>query len=264
MRESAPSRLKTGTNRPRFRAALGLGVFGLLFALVAPTAVLANDAGLTIVKTADSANAQAGATIGFRITVQIHVVPGHDPLCVPVGQVDMQCPANNVVVRDQLPTAPLGLIWTIDAATSDPGCDIGVTEPGWLTCKWGNLTQPNEQRTVHFTSPTTTPLGNLCGTVTNPVAMVLFTFADGAVISGSDQNDSVVVQCATPPPTPTPTASVAIAPNPPRVTLPPPDALAGVADGSAPGGGYATIMFLLVVALNASILVLIVGRRARD
>src|SRR5580693_3677411 len=93
-------------------------VIALLVLALAPASVFANDAQLTIVKIADHSNATRGDRIGYRITVQIHPITGQDAGCVDIGGGMAQCPANNVVLTDTLPTTPAGLTWSINAATS--------------------------------------------------------------------------------------------------------------------------------------------------
>lgn len=256
MRE--PVRLGSMRRRtPRRARTLGVAMVGLLMLLAAPTAVLANDPALTVEKTPDAGAVAAGGVIGFTITVRINTTTEPDPLCLVVSASVHQCPAVNVVLRDQLPASPVGLVWTIDNANSDPGCDIGVTTPGYLTCNWGTLTQPNEVRRVHITSPTGTAFGSLCGTVTNALVTVTYDTADGTNRSVSDTDRSIGVACATPPPTPK--SSVQQATTPPKVTLPPTDA-AAISDGETEASLVAPI--LLMVAFVAAGLTIAHGRRA--
>ena len=63
------------------------------------------------------------------------------------------------MVTDTLPTND-GLVWTIDAANSDPGCSIAA---GVLTCNFGDMASKTSKH-VHLTSPTTAAT---CGEVVN-------------------------------------------------------------------------------------------------
>jgi hypothetical protein len=232
--------------------------------MLVPATALANDAHLTIIKTFDSATATAGATIGFTITVQVHTDASQDPLCVVLSPTTVQCPARNVVVTDLLPTSPAGLHWTIDAAHSNPGCDIGVTSPGYLTCKWGDLIAANEARTVHVVSPTTPGPGGTCGTVLNPIAHVVYTWEDGSIQTANATNAQTVITCqtlTTPTPKPTPTGSVRGATSPPRphVTLPPTDSFK-TSSGTSTNDNVALIMVFLVGLGAASVVAL--GRKS--
>ncbi len=182
-----------GGARARARA-LSLAAAVALVALMAvPAVALANDAHLTIQKTADARQVNAPDQIGFTITVSIATESGADSLCasVPNSSGLIQCPANNVVVTDTLPTTPPGLTWSIASASSP---DSGAASPagcqiasGVLTCNWGNMTQPNETKSVHITSPTSFPAGDAggtCGTVSN-TAQVAYKWADGSKPTGS-------------------------------------------------------------------------------
>jgi hypothetical protein len=245
--------------RVRFTALL---LLGLLATLAAPAGVFANDPGLVVHKTPDAASVPAGSPIGFTITVTINPTTEADPLCLVVTATSHQCPAVNVVLRDELPASPVGLVWAIDNANSDAGCDIGVTSPGFLTCNWGTLSAPNETRRVHITSPTMTSFGALCGTITNALVTVSYNTADGTARSASDGPRTIDVACATPSPSitppPSPTSSVQRATTPPKVTLPPTDM-----DNGSQSGGHGNVipMVLLLVAISAGTLTLAFGRR---
>jgi hypothetical protein len=128
---------------------------------------LANDAHLTISKIADDVGAAtAGATIGFTITVQVHTDETTNDLCRSVSPDVVQCPAHNVVVTDALPAAPTGLNWVIDTRNSNAGCGV---QRGLLTCLWGDLTAPNELKSVPVVTSTA---ASMCGTVVNADAHV--------------------------------------------------------------------------------------------
>jgi hypothetical protein len=246
-----------GELRRRGRLLSVTAVIAMLGILLVPGTALANDAHLTIVKTFDSPTATAGATIGFTITVQIHTDASQDPLCVVLSPTTVQCPAHNVVLTDQLPTTPAGLNWTIDAAHSNPGCDIGVTNPGLLTCLWGDLVAQNELRTVHVTSSTLPGPTGTCGTVVNPLAHVTYHWEDGTVLMADATNAQTVITCQTVTPKPTPIGSVRAATSPPKphVTLPPTDGV-GTGSGGAENRDLAVIMILLVGAATASVVAL--------
>jgi uncharacterized repeat protein (TIGR01451 family) len=89
---------------------------------------------LSIVKTADAANVNAGSQIGFTVTVT-NSGPGD---------------ALNVVLSDTLPSGS-GIVWSVDAAGSDSGCAI---VSGLLTCNFGGIVQ-NGSKHVHVISSTT-------------------------------------------------------------------------------------------------------------
>jgi hypothetical protein len=255
----------SGSKRARLLA--GTMLLATMALVVLPATALANDAHLTIQKTFDSATATAGATIGFTITVQIHTDDSQDPLCVVVSPTTVQCPARNVVVTDQLPTTPPGLSWTIDAAHSNPGCDIGVTNVGYLTCQWGDLVATNESRTVHVVSSTLPGPAGTCGTVINPLAHAAYRWADGTELTADATNAQTVVTCqtVTPPPTPkpTPTGSVRGATSPPNpvVTLPPTD-VSGPGNSSTPGHD-ANLTIIMLIGLSSAIVVAIARKPAR-
>ena len=239
---------RTAHRRGRLALFTTLIAIGALF--VAPGAVFANDAHLTIVKTFDSPTVTAPGTVGFTITVQIHPDPGPDALCVVLVSGLVQCPAHNVTLTDKLPTTPAGLNWSIDAARSNRGCDIGVTTPGVLTCKWGSLIAENETRTVHVVSPIVGGAAGMCGPIINPIASVSYNWEDGTVLQAQATNAQTVVTCptVTPTPTPTPSGSVRGATSPPRpsVTLPPTDASMPPTQGPGPGTDLALILIVLL------------------
>jgi hypothetical protein len=235
----------------RTRLLAPAAVIALLAVLLVPSAALANDAHLTIVKTFDHPTAMAGDTIGFTITVQVHPDPGPDALCVILVSGQIQCPAHHVVVVDQLPATPAGLQWSIDAAHSSPGCDIGITTPGVLTCTWGSLIAENETRTVHVVSPTVGGPGGTCGAVVNQVATVTYMWEDGTALKAEALDAKTVVRCpaVTPSPrptaTPTPQATVGATATPaPHITLPPTDAVS-LRTGRQQAGQFPLILLAL-------------------
>ena len=84
---------------------------------------------LAISKVADDSVVSAGDTIGYTITVTNNGAGT----------------AKGVVVTDTLPTND-GLVWTIDAANSDPGCSIAA---GVLTCNFGDMASKTSKH-VHL------------------------------------------------------------------------------------------------------------------
>jgi hypothetical protein len=210
----------------RARAFSVMAVVVFLTMLIVPKGVLANDARLTITKTADAASVAAPGQIGFTISVAIQPITWYDEGCPWFELVDgtwqltdysgttpkdntgdWQCPANNVVVTDTLPTTPPGLTWTI--ASADSADRPGSTTPcsisaGVLTCDWADMTLPFETKSVHITSTTTLPDaigdGGTCGAVTNS-AHVAYTWVDGTQQRADAGPAAVDVTCPTPPPT---------------------------------------------------------------
>lgn len=109
--------------------------------------IIVECASLVIMKTADASTVDAGARIGYTITVTNNAAGT----------------AKGVVLHDTLPTNA-GLSWTVDGGTGAATClPIAASQ---LTCNFGDMasTGPTSSYTVHISSPTTAAT---CGVVRN-------------------------------------------------------------------------------------------------
>jgi uncharacterized repeat protein (TIGR01451 family) len=95
---------------------------------------------LKMTQVADSATVTHGGTIGFTITIKAQ----HGGV------------AREVYMVDTL-SAKRGLSWSIDDATSTPGCSISGST---MTCDFGDLASGNSV-SVHITSPTRAAVGTV-------------------------------------------------------------------------------------------------------
>jgi uncharacterized repeat protein (TIGR01451 family) len=130
---------------------------------------------VSIVKTADAATVDAGATIGFTVTASNADVVGTGT-------------ATGVVISDPLPTGS-GVDWSIDSQTAS-ACTIAGASPNveTVTCNIGNLA-PGASYSVHVTSGTGFAS---CGTYDNSATLTLTNGPTPAPATAS-----TAVQCST-------------------------------------------------------------------